>query len=427
MFTEINMHITDKYTKLFEQYWKGENEYLLELLSGGNEINYPFGYLFGKLTERDKDLIELINDLKQRKMLNESFRDFVVNLEVAKNKKESTSLIEKIKEFEVTGKRDYISLKKLEFISAFLKDIDFNKIINYYKSIYTSPSDEENIFNCTNDEYVAFKIIKLLYEYYNQSIKRFVVPENNNLENLYTSKGISLKKVDAQYSKYQLLTISDDIEISDSNIPKVYDKRIKENILINEISIELLKLFKRLMGKKIIGSIALRPEYSIAGSGIIDLSIALEELERGEIFSLGNLGFPTVSKLYSKQYDNLWVVIDERNITFEEIIQDFHIYNDSIVTQVVHLEYEVDGNSEQLINHIDHEYIFYTVEEYEIRQKDYKQKGNAIKRYKTFKIDDSKIPFYVDDKFVLYYIIEKYFRRKELLKEYFEDALKTSL
>lgn len=396
MFTEINMHITDKYTKLFEQYWKGENEYLLELLSGGNEINYPFGYLFGKLTERDKDLIELINDLKQRKMLNESFRDFVVNLEVAKSKKESTSLIEKVKEFEVAGKRNY-----------------------------TSPSDEANIFNCTNDEYVAFKIIKLLYEYYNQSIKRFVVPENNNLENLYTSKGISLKKVDAQYSKYQLLTISDDIEISDSNIPKVYDKRIKENILINEISIELLKLFKRLMGKKIIGSIALRPEYSIAGSGIIDLSIALEELERGEIFSLGNLGFPTVSKLYSKQYDNLWVIIDERNITFEEIIQDFHIYNDSIVTQVVHLEYEVDGNSEQLINHIDHEYIFYTVEEYEIRQKDYKQKGNAIKRYKTFKIDDSKIPFYVDDKFVLYYIIEKYFRRKELLKEYFEDALKT--
>ena len=419
------MHISDKYTKLFEQYSKGESEYLVGLLSGSNEVDYPFGYLFGKLTERDQDLIELIRDLTQQKFTHASFRDFVVTLEVAKSKKELTSLVERVKEYEGVGERDYISLKKLEFLSAFLENIDFNKIINYYKSIYASLNNEANIFNCTSDEYVAFKIIELLYEYYNQSTKRFVVPENNNLENLYASKGIPLKEVDAQYDKYQLISINDKIKISDSNIPKIYDERIHENILINEISIELLHLFKTLMDKKIIGSLALRPEYSIAGSGIIDLSLALEELERGEIFSLGCLGKPSVSKLYSKQYDNLWIVIDERNITFEEILQDFHIYNDSVVTQVVHLEYEGARDSDPLINHIDHEYIFYTLDEYEKRQRDYKQKGNAIKRYKSFKIDDSKIPFYVEDKFLLYYIIEKYFRRKDLLKEYFEGVLKT--
>jgi ribosomal protein S18 len=99
-------------------------------------------------------------------------------------------------------------------------------------------------------------------------------------------------------------------------------------------------------------------------------------------------------------------------------------YRDIIVTQVVHLEYELIGESNQHILHIDHEYIFYTEPEFYVRLNDHKQKGNFKKRHKTFKIDNSKIPFVLDGVFILYYVISKYFKNKELLKEYFSNVLK---
>lgn len=426
MFSEIDMRIPNNYIESFEKFVLGENEYLLNLLQGNDNFDYPFGYLFGKLSEREPDLLGLIEDIEQNKFHEDEFKKFISSLERANNIKEAESLAIKIKEYEKIEKRDYISLKKLEFITAHLKDLDFEKTVKYYSSIYRSLSEESNLFNCTVDEYVAFNAVKLMYQYYCQSKKRFVVPENNKLEQTYLSKGISLKKIDSQYSKHKLLTIDENFTLSDSNnIPKVYDRRIEEYVLINEISSELMDFFRSLMKQDLIGSIALRPEYSLSGVGISDLSITLEELERGEVFSFENLGEPSVTKLYSKDYDTLWIAIDERNITFEEILQNFDVYDDSIVTQVVHLEYEKSENSEHVIAHIDHEYIFYTEDEFLERQGSYKQKGNARKRYKTFKIDGSKIPFLVGDVCVLYYIIGKFFKEQELLEEYFEEVLKT--
>jgi len=424
MFSEIDMRIPNNYIESFEKFVLGENDYLLNLLQGNNNFDYPFGYLLGKLSEREPELLGLIKDIEKNKFHEDEFKRFILSLERANNIREAKSLVIKIKEYEKIEKRDYISLKKLEFITAHLKDLDFEKTVKYYSSIYRSLSEESNLFNCTVDEYVAFNALKLMYQYYCQSTKRFVVPENNKLEQAYFSKGISLKEVDSQYSKHKLLTIDENFTLSDSNIPKVYDRRIEEYVLINEISSELMDFFRRLMKQGLIGSIALRPEYSLSG-GISDLSIALEELERGEVFSFENLGEPSVTKLYSKDYDTLWITIDKRNITFEEILQDFDVYDDSIVTQIVHLEYEKIENSEHLITHIDHEYIFYTEDDFLERQENYKQKGNARKRYKTFKIDGSKIPFLVGGVCVLYYIVGKFFKEKELLEEYFKEVLKT--
>ena len=425
MFSEIDMRIPNNYIESFENFVLGEDEYLLNLLQGNNKFDYPFGYLLGKLSERDPELLALIEDINQEKFQEDEFKRFISDLERANNIKEAESLAIKIKEYEKVEKKDYISLKKLEFITAHLKDLDFEKVVKYYSSIYSSLSEESDLFNCTVDEYVAFNAVKLMYQYHCQSTKRFVVPENNKLEQTYLSKGISLKEIDSQYSKHKLLTIDENFTLSDSNIAKVYDRRIEEYVLINEISSELMAFFRKLMNQGLIGSIALRPEYSLSGIGIFDLSITLEELERGEVFSFENLGEPSVTKLYSKDYDTLWIEIDDRNITFEEILQDFDVYEDSIVTQVVHLEYETAENSEHEIAHIDHEYIFYTEDEFLERQGSYKQKGNARKRYKTFKIDSSKIPFLVDGVCVLYYIIGKFFKEKELLEEYFEEVLKT--
>jgi len=417
------MLLPDNYKKIFEEFYEEENGYFARLLQGDFSIHYQFGFLFGKLQNKDQRIIDLLNDIKSERLSDEKFQNFITHLEKAKNNKERKLLIQKIEEYEKIGQRDYISLKKLEFTNAYLDGLNFNKIANYHKAIYDSLNSETNIFNCSSEDYIIFIIIELLYEFNNHSLKRFQVPKGNNLEKLYSSKKISLQDIDVQYNKYDLLTIDDNFEISESNIPKVYDKRIDSYVLIKEIPINLLLLFKDLRAKDFIKSMALRPDYYIAGEGFVDLSIALEELERGEIFSFDKLGSPSISKLYSKAYDNLWIIIDNRNITFEEILQDFDVYNDNVVTQVIHLEYTIK-KATPLITHIDHEYIFYSLDEYERRLSDYTQKGNAKKRFKTFKIDRSEIPFYVNDCFILYYILDKYFRKTELLNEYFEGVLK---
>ena len=163
-----------------------------------------------------------------------------------------------------------------------------------------------------------------------------------------------------------------------------------------------------------------------------------EALERGEQFDLANLGSYSVSKLYSTQYENcLWVVIDPGNITFEELCEDFETVEDMIVTQVVHLEYETSGDG-AFITHLDHEYIFYTIEEYEKRMHDETQKGQAKTRMKSFKIDNSKIPFDfrceikckdengnelpIQKEQFLCYVLESYFKHKDLLTEYFQKV-----
>lgn len=123
--------------------------------------------------------------------------------------------------------------------------------------------------------------------------------------------------------------------------------------------------------------------------------------------------------------------IDDSNIIFEELCENFLTYGDNIITQVVHVEYYCEDN-EYYMKHIDHEYIFYSIDEYERRLKESAQKG--YKKIKTFKIDDSKIPLNYDvctecrsvdgslkkqKVLLLHLILESYFQHVDLLDEYF--------
>ena len=55
------------------------------------------------------------------------------------------------------------------------------------------------------------------------------------------------------------------------------------------------------------------------------------------------------------------------------------------------MQYIKDGD-ETYITHLDHEFIFYTVDEYEARINNVHQKGTVRPRMKSFKIDNAKIP-----------------------------------
>ena len=142
---------------------------------------------------------------------------------------------------------------------------------------------------------------------------------------------------------------------------------------------------------------------------------------------------PVLSKLYSEQYeDSLWVIHEGNDLTFEELCQDIQVEEDAVITQMIHLQ--IEGN---VIIHLDHEFIFYDMEEYEKRLTNYKIKGQARKRIKTFKIDRSRIPLDYpcemirgddneNEKIVvpfIYFVLNVYFKHKNLLKEYFQKVL----
>jgi hypothetical protein len=235
--------------------------------------------------------------------------------------------------------------------------------------------------------------------------------------------GIDLEAMDVQFSKYKLLSIDENFEISQNNV-RVHDNRIDATVLIREISGTMFNLLRKLKEDGLIRSLALRPDYETVGK-FADFIVALEEFERGKPFRFEGLGSPNVSKLYpiDDHLSSLWVDIDGENITFEELLSGFDVYRDYVVTQVLHLQYFYERD-QYYIKHIDHEFIFYTLEEFELRQASHRQKGTGKTRYKTFKVDQSKIPFVLSDgRFFLYTVLDQYFVKDELLKEYFASVL----
>ncbi|MCM1054649.1 MAG: hypothetical protein NC394_03915 [Bacteroides sp.] len=242
----------------------------------------------------------------------------------------------------------------------------------------------------------------------------------------------------SQFQKYGIVPVDENRELISIDPPRIYDKTINKTFFIKNLSLPLLQKISEMRSNEMIGDFAVRLFNEPGYEGKMDSEYIAEALERGKVFDFVNLGNYSVSKLYSEKYENcMWVVIDPQNITFEELSEDFDIYDDMIVTQVIHLQYSLeDGNA--YITHLDHEYVFYSVDEYDKRLGDVRQKGETKTRMKSFKIDHAKIPFDSrcmifrkdengndfdlppQDEQFLCYVLERYFKHKDLLREYFQ-------
>ena len=237
---------------------------------------------------------------------------------------------------------------------------------------------------------------------------------------------------DEQYNKYGLLKTNKNRELIKplvGTFPNyIHDKRCGYIILDEKIPTAVLeKIFFIKIKKNYIKELSLKPDFNKEAQREAKNYIK-DEKEFGKYFSFENLKENLPTKLYSTNFrDTLWVKIENNNITFEELVDDFEKEEEAIKTQVVHCEYFQEGNN-FFISHLDHEYVFYSEEEYREREKNINQKGKAKKRVKTFKIDDSKIPFIFPLKEgvneerinILLLILEGYFKKKDLLKEYFQ-------
>ena len=415
---------------IFKELYIEERTYSLELLKGNFDKIYHYGFWTAKYTEKDKRLTDQLFTKIHDQMNSEMFKKLVCTIYRNKLNLERKCLIQKVNKYLRNGHDPYISRRVLLNIEKDVNELNFeyllNKFNNFLECIWKNENVSEDDLNYYDKNHIYYSIGELLYEDYKRKIEtKFKEPEINYLDEYYLSKNISLKDIDKQYNKYGLYSITSDHIIKVSNIPKVYDKKVNTHILINDISESFLRFIVSLKKEGYIEDLALRPNVSSICDEIKDISIALEEIQFGKIFSFNNLGIPSVSKLYSASNfnDNLWINIDPKNITFEEILHDFMTYDNGVVTQIVHLEYENDSNK-QIIKHIDHEFIFYDFDEFNKRLSDASQKGSYKQRYKTFKIDNSKIPFTLNDgTFFLYEVLNEYFTRKDLLREYFNKVL----
>ncbi|WP_413513798.1 hypothetical protein [Myroides odoratus] len=235
------------------------------------------------------------------------------------------------------------------------------------------------------------------------------------LKEFCLSKGYDLMS-DPQFSSYKIITIDDKYELVESYPARIYNKDLDTTIFLNGIENHVFEYLIQL-SKTNIFQLSLKPSSLYFIDGYENATAVYEHLETGKYFHIDNFKGNLLTKLYNESYDNLWIKIDGNDLTFEEIIQDFKIYEDMVVTQVLHSQFITEG-SNFYITHLDHEFIFYTLEEFENRLVNPIQKGEAMTRIKTFKIDGSKI-LVNDHSNILFTILGMKFKNTELIKEYF--------
>lgn len=416
------------------EFYEEEQKDFLKRINGESFYNFP--YLYHKYLEEDprfeKDIFPYIKDkirignlykiilgiLKKKRI--KEINQYDIFLENMLSQHQDCNLnIENSPEW---IKRE--SCKK-ELQNLEEKSIE-NIVENERKSTHIHIFNEKSNGKFLNENYFFYYSFSLLYENFVEQRKSKYSDNVDDIEKWYLKNFIKLKNADQQFAKYGLLTVVDDMEFMVIDRPRVFDKRINKTMFIKNVNISIAKLLKNLIDKKYINKISFRIDDSLSYENRYIQELLLEHIQFGKKFSFERLGELSISKLYSENLqDTLWILIDEDNITFEEIINDFDVVDDSkIVTQVIHLEYYNDKDK-YYIKHIDHEYIFYTIDEFEIRQNKYSQKGTATKRLKSFKVDSSCIPFSCNEEgFILYRILDEYFVNKDLLEEYFENILK---
>lgn len=268
----------------------------------------------------------------------------------------------------------------------------------------------------------------------------------------------------SEFKKYGLITIAENFELQIMDPVRVFDHNNNKTIIL-DIPIVFADVIDNMRKKGYIDKLSIRGTDELK-DGFYNIEILLESIERGSAFTFDvfksniverDMIADIVTKLYSKEYGNqLWVISEHENdfynIYFEELDDNFNIFNDCVVTRMLHimirmqeriLQHNKIGLEESkssicpIIVHMDFEYIYYKDDEFCLRLDNPYVKGEGLKRKKIFKIDDCCIPFDYEvevttknnsNKLVLfiYFVLCIFFKHKDLINEYFAE-LKTGL
>ncbi|WJM81033.1 hypothetical protein [Pectobacterium brasiliense] len=327
---------------------------------------------------------------------------------------------------------------KSEVISAFNethnKEISFNHLLQ----IIESNIKNSNIIDILNNSYKLthssdgsfylaknyelFFISSILFDSYIHNINIYNIimrKSSKRLQEVYKEIDINLKEYDPQFLKYNLLSLNENIRIINNTASHALkDHRLRCYLHISTPT-KTLSSIEELIKKGLVFDISFRID------DISDSIYMAKAIETGSPLKLDISQLPSISKFYSTKnyHDTFWVHHDpnKRSITFEELKDDFNISNDYVVTQIIHLEY-INDDDIFFIKHLDHEYILYTLDEYDEKIKNPKTKGSD--KIKSFKIDNSKIPFTqkINDEYFLFQVLDEHFMNSDLVSEYFQNC-----
>lgn len=230
-------------------------------------------------------------------------------------------------------------------------------------------------------------MLTLLYESYSRKKHSKHSREQGEIARLYSGE--------SEYDKYELVSLSSNHEFMDvSMCPRIYDKNLNKTIMLKAISKPFADKLNELLNTKNIGCLSFRLDnYGIYDGRYATVPL-MEAVEQGKKYYSLKLGIDNmVTKLYRDECyrDALYIFSSPNELTFEEIYADEKKEDDTVVTSVVPLIFAKVGTDFQ-IQHVDHEFVFYTNEEFENKKKDSKQRGKGYKRVKTFKADECSIP-----------------------------------
>ena len=398
--------------------------YARELADDEFDEDFRSGLIHGLFIKRDPLLVERVFEVVSTRLDSPDFKDQVVALFRSSLKREvrdqqarmaqdlhpdaiGTEIIKKCQERISSASWENFLKYRADIYEAFKPYVTFNLAVDSY----------------FEDNYLLFSIADLLFKHLQRHDgSRFIVPRESLLASEYANANIVLFDTDAQFNAYGLLTVVKEMEFSDNKPLEPFDRRVSKYLTL-DVDESTVRDLIELRKNKAIGTLSFRPRFNLGLRSGTSLNLAMEALERGSLFELSKLNKPEITKLYSANYDTLWIKTSDRDLTFEELVADFVIDGDYIVTQVVHLEHS-NKNGIDFINHIDHEYVYYTVDEYDIRKMNPSQKGEARSRIKTFKVDNANIAFTLPDgRWFLYTVLERHFQNTELIQEYFQNVL----
>lgn len=234
----------------------------------------------------------------------------------------------------------------------------------------------------------------------------------------YKQQDINILLEDSEFHKYKINSVSENVTITCNQANKyLVDKRLDINFCLT-IPRFLLEALSTYYDNGLIDNLAFRVDGFRKGFLIFD------SFDHGAKLKNDIKRIPELSRFFDlKNYENaLWIKHNKlkKHLTFEETCDDFELLNENIVTQLIHLEYFVENN-QYYISHLDHEYIIYSLDEYSERLMNSDVKGH--RKVKTFKIDDSRIPFFdkYKNEYFLFIVLNSFFINKDLLNEYFEE------
>lgn len=306
------------------------------------------------------------------------------------------------------------SLKK---VNKFQKDEYIINDINIFKFM-TKWND--NLFDTFNIFLLLLKNCEEKEFFFNGTTDNSINTNLKFLVNCYQEKGYDLKKED-EFNKYNLIEIKDKRELHWQE-PRVIDKMHKITFDIKYMNIKTYQKIFNLYSTNNF-KFSFYPDCLNIKNYIDESIMTYDEKEFGKKYNIKNIETLTLNENIKfvdyKEENKLYVKVSNNELTFEEIQKEPNNFDgkDFIYTKVVHLIFEKE-DSTLFINHLDLEYIFYSIDEYIERfdNNNFKQKGSKIKRQKIFKIDNAKIRMTEH----LYDIVYNSLDNKTLINEYFE-------